>query len=118
MSDHWYARPLVFVRDVLAARCFYVDKLGFVESWRYAEADEVLIVQVERSGCELILTEQWPDRAGSAVVFVSLDPEVQGKVLAAIEAAGASLTDGFWGYELKIATDPDGNQLWFSLAAS
>ena len=118
MSDHWYARPLVFVRDVLAARAFYVEALGFGESWRYAEDNRVLIIQVERSGCELILTQQWPHRAGSAVVFVSLDPEVQGKVLAAIEAAGGGLTDGFWGYELKIATDPDGNQLWFSLAAS
>lgn len=111
MGDRWYARPLVFVADADAARGFYVGDLGFKEDWRYAEADQLLIVQVSRSGCELILTQQWPEKAGTSVIFVSLDEDE----LAALEARGVALTEGHWGYDLKIVTDPDGNQLWFPL---
>jgi catechol 2,3-dioxygenase-like lactoylglutathione lyase family enzyme len=113
----WYVRPLVFVADVPAARSFYVGTLGFAESWRYAEEDRVLIIQVARQGCELILTEQWPDKAGSAVIFVSIG-EAQVMALAAeFEAAGARVEDGRWGYPMKVVEDPDGNQLWFALPA-
>jgi catechol 2,3-dioxygenase-like lactoylglutathione lyase family enzyme len=115
MSKRWYARPLVFVRDAEAAAGFYTGKLGFKESWRYAEEGQVLIVQVARSGCELILTQQWPKAAGTAVIFVSLDPEPLMAVIAGFEAAGVEVADGHWGYDLKIVVDPDGNQLWFPL---
>jgi catechol 2,3-dioxygenase-like lactoylglutathione lyase family enzyme len=111
VGDRWYARPLVFVRDVDHARAFYVGDLGFKEDWRYAEDEQLLIVQVSRSGCELILTQQWPEKAGSSVMFVSLDEDE----LAALEARGVAPADGHWGYDLKIFTDPDGNQLWFPL---
>ena len=115
MSKRWYARPLVFVRDAQAAAGFYIDKLGFKESWRFAEEGQVLIVQVARNRCELILTQQWPKAAGTAVIFVSLDPEPLQSALAAFEAAGVAVADGHWGYDLKIVVDPDGNQLWFPL---
>jgi catechol 2,3-dioxygenase-like lactoylglutathione lyase family enzyme len=113
MSEDWYARPLIFVRDAEEAAGFYIGKLGFAESWRHAEDDQVLVVQVARNGCELILTQQWPEAAGSAVMFISLEEGAWQAAIAAFEAAEVEVADGHWGYPLKIVVDPDGNQLWF-----
>lgn len=117
MSSDWYARPVWFVADAERSRGFYVDKLRFAEDWRYEEEGRLLIVQVARAGCELILTEQWPDKAGGGLVFVSLDPEEFEAAMAqfAAAAAGVDVSDGRWGYDLKVVTDPDGNQLYFPL---
>ena len=113
MAADWYARPLTFVRDAEAARAFYLERLGFKEDWRYAEDEQLLIVQVSRNGCELILTEQWPERAGSSVTFVSLDREAYTATLVGFVEQRVEVVEGRWGYPLKIVTDPDGNQLWF-----
>jgi catechol 2,3-dioxygenase-like lactoylglutathione lyase family enzyme len=115
MAKRWYARPLVFVSDAEAAAAFYTGKLGFKESWRYAEDGQTLIIQVARNGCELILTQQWPDATGTAVIFVVLDPDPFVEAMAAFAAAGVDVADGHWGYPLKIVIDPDGNQLWFPM---
>lgn len=115
MSADWYARPVVCVRDAERARAFYVEMLGFTEAWRYAEDDQLLIVQVSRAGCELILTQQWPEKAGEGVMFVSLDEDQLAADLADFAAKGITVANGRWGYPLKVVTDPDGNQLWFPL---
>lgn len=36
---------------------------------------------------------------------------------AELEARGAPVTDGTWGYRLFVATGPDGNQLFFNYPA-
>ena len=69
----WYSRPVLFVRDLDGASRFYVEQLGFSEAWRHSEDDRPLVAQVERSGCELILSCQWPEKAGPGLIFVSLD---------------------------------------------
>jgi uncharacterized glyoxalase superfamily protein PhnB len=109
----WYARPVLAVRDAKAALAFYGEMLGFTEDWRYEEQGALRIVQVSREGCELILSDQWPDEAGQARIFVSLDPADFERLVADAAARGFALADDHWGYPLKIARDPDGNRLWF-----
>lgn len=113
MSDDWYARPLVFVSAIDTASTFYVGKLGFSEAWRHVEDGKALVAQVERNGCELLLTCQWPDRIGTAIQFVSLDPEAFEALGAACSAKSVQTKPGEWGYELLVIEDPDGNQLFF-----
>jgi catechol 2,3-dioxygenase-like lactoylglutathione lyase family enzyme len=113
MSADWYARPLVFVSDIDTASAFYVGKLDFSEAWRHVEGGKALVAQIERNGCELLLTCQWPDRVGAAIQFVSLDPEEFNALGAACAANGVETKPGQWGYELLVIADPDGNQLFF-----
>ena len=113
--SRWFARPVLFVADAQRSLDFYAGKLGFTEDWRYAEADRLLIVQVGREGCELILTEQWPDKAGGGLMFISLDADVLEAALDGFRANGVEVADGRWGYDLAVVTDPDGNQLYFPL---
>jgi uncharacterized glyoxalase superfamily protein PhnB len=109
----WYARPVLAVRDAVAALAFYAETLGFGEDWRYEEQGALRIVQVSRDGCELILSDQWPDDAGQARIFVSLDRADFDRLLAEAAERGLALADGNWGYPIRIVEDPDGNRLWF-----
>lgn len=115
MSEDWYARPVLFVRDAQAALAFYRDQLGFNEAWRYAEEGRPRVVQVDRKGCELILSDQWPEKAGGGLMFISLGDGVLQAAVAEFEENGVTVEDGQWGYALKVVTDPDGNQLYFPL---
>jgi uncharacterized glyoxalase superfamily protein PhnB len=110
---NWYARPVLSVRDAAAALDFYSTKLGFTEAWRHEEAGRLRIVQVSRAGCDLILSDQWPDDAGNARLFVSLEPSDFDRLLSESKVRDIELKSGFWGYELAIVEDPDGNRLWF-----
>jgi catechol 2,3-dioxygenase-like lactoylglutathione lyase family enzyme len=118
MSDKWYTRPLIFVSDIERSVDFYLKQLGFEENWRYDEAGKTWIAQVSRKGCELILTSQWPAKAGSGIIFISLDPDVLKATRAEYEGRGVKVEDGEWGYQLMIIRDPDGNQLWFPYEAA
>jgi catechol 2,3-dioxygenase-like lactoylglutathione lyase family enzyme len=112
----WYSRPVVSITDFDRAAAFYLQKLGFKEDWRHFGDDGTRIIQVSREGCELILSNQWPERAGTARFFVSLDEPLL-ETLAAFRAdmaeRGVPVRDGAWGYHLAIVADPDGNELWF-----
>jgi uncharacterized glyoxalase superfamily protein PhnB len=110
---NWYARPVLAVRDAQAALGFYSAKLGFSEDWRYEEGGRPRIVQVSRAGCEIILSDQWPDQAGRGLLFISLDQEDFDRLRAEATERGFALEPGFWGYELAIVRDLDGNRLWF-----
>ena len=109
----WFARPVVFTSDNRRAMDFYVNRLGFVETARYEENGEPLVLTVERGGFAILLTPQWPERAGQSVVFVSLDPESYEAMKVDFAARGAPMKEGWWGYSLIIVSDPDGNALWF-----
>jgi len=113
VSSKWYTRPVLFVVDVERSVHFYVDKLGFSEAWRHAEDGRTLVAQADRSGCELILSSQWPEKAGSALIFISLDLDELAGARAEFEGRGVAVKDGWWGYRLAIVEDPDGNQLYF-----
>lgn len=109
----WYSRPVLFVRDLKRSLTFYVDQLGFEEAWRHGEGDKLLVAQVDRGGCELILSSQWPENVGSGLIFISLDPDDILVVRHSFERRGVAVQDGWWGYRLMIVSDPDGNQLYF-----
>jgi catechol 2,3-dioxygenase-like lactoylglutathione lyase family enzyme len=119
----WFARPVLHVRNVEASLRFYIDRLGFTSPWHYDEDGEARIAQVDRQGCALILTDHWPEKVGKGLMFISLnaEPEVQVAALdalrAELEAKGAPVKDGSWGYRLLVVDDLDGNQLFFNYPA-
>jgi catechol 2,3-dioxygenase-like lactoylglutathione lyase family enzyme len=119
----WFARAVLHVTDVDASIRFYVDRLGFSSPWRFEEGGKTFVAQVERQGCGLILSSQWPEKVGKGLMFISLnvEPENREAAIAALdalrtelEAKGAPVKDGQWGYRLLVVDDPDGNQLFFN----
>jgi len=122
MTD-WFARSVLHVTDVEASLRFYVDRLGFTSPWRYQEDGRTYVAQVERQGCALILADSWPEKIGKGLIFISLNVEQPTRPAAAaaldalrveLEAKGAPVKEGSWGYRLLVVDDPDGNQLFFN----
>ena len=113
----WYTRPIVCVTNVATSLGFYVGQLGFAEDWRHEDDGKLLIAQVGRDGCELILSSQWPDKVGQTMQFVSLDEDVLTTLRADLEAKDVAIEDSWWGYRLMVLKDPDGNQLLFPYPA-
>jgi catechol 2,3-dioxygenase-like lactoylglutathione lyase family enzyme len=122
MAD-WFARPVLHVSDVESSLRFYVDRLGFTNPWRYDQDGRVFVAQVDRQGCALILSDQWHQKIGKGLRFISLnvEPETPEAATAALDALraelegrGVSVKDGSWGYRLLVVDDPDGNQLFFN----
>jgi catechol 2,3-dioxygenase-like lactoylglutathione lyase family enzyme len=112
----WISSMLVFVRDVDRAIHFYVGLLGFTLNMRHEEDGHALVAGVSRGdGCALLLTGQWPEKIGTAVIYTALDAGETADLRAGLEARGVEIGTGFWGKELMIVADPDGNQLYFPL---
>jgi catechol 2,3-dioxygenase-like lactoylglutathione lyase family enzyme len=116
-SGQWYARPVLFVSDIDRAVAFYVGQLGFVEQWRHEHAGVPIVAQLDRSGCEIIVSSQEADKTGRGRMFISLDLEVLHLVRKELEGRGVAVEDGRWGYPLMIVRDPDGNELYFPYPA-
>ncbi len=119
MYDHIGLR----VKNLDAAVRFYVDGLGFTTAWRHEEEGKLIVCQVERDGCALILACTWPQKAGKGTMFISLDPkpwskEAQASALDALReqftANGVKVEDSQWGYRVVTVADPDGNTLLFN----
>ena len=113
MSNEWFARPVLFVADIDRSVDFYVKQLGFSHPWRYEEEGKARVAQVERQGCALILSSQWPDKVGKGLMFISLDVEVLNALRSELEGRGVDVKDGHWGYRLMVIVDPDRNELYF-----
>jgi uncharacterized glyoxalase superfamily protein PhnB len=122
MTD-WFARPVLHVSDVDASLRFYMDQLGFTSPWRYEEDSRVRVAQVDRQGCALILSDQWPEKTGKALMFISLNVEpptgeaataALDALRAEFEARNVAVKEGSWGYRILVIDDPDGNQLFFN----
>jgi|SRR5215469_7330423 len=125
MTD-WFARPVLHVKDVESSLQFYMNRLGFTCPWRYDNEGKVFVAQVDRQGCALILSSQWPEKIGKGLMFISLNVEPPTHEAAAaavdalraeLESRGAPVRDGRWGYRLLVVDDPDGNQLFFNYPA-
>ena len=125
MTD-WFARPVLHVTDVDASLRFYVDHLGFTIPWRFEENGKAYVAQVDRQGCSLILSSHWPEKVGKGLMFISLNVEpptpeaataAVDELCAELEARGAPVKQGSWGYRLLVVDDPDGNQLFFNYPA-
>jgi catechol 2,3-dioxygenase-like lactoylglutathione lyase family enzyme len=111
---------VLHVADVQASIGFYVEKLGFTETWSYDEAGVKFVAQVDRNGTAIIFSSQWPEKRGKGLLFISLGDgslETMNAARAELETRGAPVTDGQWGYRLFVVTDPDGNQLFFNYPA-
>jgi len=122
----WFARPVLHVTDVEVSLRFYIERLGFSSPWRYDDNGKVRVAQVDRQGCALILSDQWPGKVGKGLMFISLnvEPQTQEAQVASLDALraelqskGAGVKDGSWGYRLLVVDDPDGNQLFFNYPA-
>ncbi len=111
--ETWYSRPVFFVENVERAIAFYTEKLGFTQGERYEEDGKLLVGQVNREDCALLLTCQEPDKNGRGRMFISLEPEPFFKLKAELEKRGAPIKAGWWGYDTMIIEDPDGNELFF-----
>jgi catechol 2,3-dioxygenase-like lactoylglutathione lyase family enzyme len=109
----WYVRAVLHVADVDRSIDFYSRSLGFSEAWRHADDGRLLVAQVDRDGCELILSCQWPDGCGHGLRFISLDDQAFASARAEFECEGVAVKEGWWGYRLMVVEDPDGNQLYF-----
>jgi catechol 2,3-dioxygenase-like lactoylglutathione lyase family enzyme len=117
-EHEWFARPVLFVADIDRSVDFYVEQLGFTQSWRYEEEGKAWVAQVDRQGCALILSSQWPNKVGKGLMFISLDVGVLDALRAELEGRGVEVMDGQWGYRLMVIADPDGNQLYFPYPTS
>jgi catechol 2,3-dioxygenase-like lactoylglutathione lyase family enzyme len=117
MKDGWYSRPVLFVESVERAIAFYRDALGFVEGQRYEEESTVLLGEVTRGDCALLLNCQQPDKIGRGRIFISLTPGLIEDLRAEFEGRGVPIRDGWWGYDTMIIDDPDGNELFFPYPA-
>jgi catechol 2,3-dioxygenase-like lactoylglutathione lyase family enzyme len=122
MTD-WFARPVLHVSSVEASLRFYVDQLGFTVAWQYEQDGRIFVAQVDRGSCALILSEQWPEKVGKGLMFISLnvEPETYEAAVAALDAlraelesCGVPVKDGRWGYRLLVVEDLDGNELFFN----
>lgn len=111
----WASSTLIFVRDVDQAIGFYVDRIGFELHMRFEDEGKALVAGISRGdGCSLLLTCQWPDKVGKAVVYTAFDAPEFERTCAELQAKGVTLGDGWWGRPLVIVEDPDGNQIWFA----
>jgi uncharacterized glyoxalase superfamily protein PhnB len=111
MAD-WFTRPVVHVAKVEAALPFYVDQLAFTVAWRYDEDGKPRVVEVGRAGCALILSDQWPDKVGKGILFVSLEGDVD-TLRAELAGRNVPLSETEWGYRCLVVRDLDGNELYF-----
>jgi catechol 2,3-dioxygenase-like lactoylglutathione lyase family enzyme len=109
----WYSRPVFFVESVERSIAFYTEKLGFAESTRYAEDGKVLVSQVNREDCEILLNCQQPEKTGRSRIFISIDLASLQALRVEFENRVAPIRDGWWGYNTMIIEDPDGNELFF-----
>ena len=122
MTD-WFARPVLHVTGVEASLRWYVDRLGFTSPWRYEEDGRARVAQVERQGCAVILSDQWPEKVGKGLMLISVNLEPQAQIAALdalrgeFEAKGVPVKEGSWGYRLLVVDDPDGNQIFFNYPA-
>ena len=112
--DKWYARPVFFVADMPAALAFYVEALGFAQSWHYEEDGETVATQVNRGDCEVILNRD-VDRAGGARLYVALEPDTVAALERDLTARSIAVTRGWWGTPVVRVEDPSGNELLFPL---
>src|SRR5262245_26299518 len=109
----WFARPVLHVSNVEASVRFYVDRLGFTVPWRAVGVDgRADVAQVDRLGCALILSEHWPEKVGTGLMFISLnvEPPTHEAEIAAVDAAFLPLSERAGRGSRRAASDVTG--LW------
>ena len=110
------AIPVIRMFDVVQARAFYLDFLGFEVDWEHRHTPDLpLYMQVSRSGCLLHLSEHHGDATPGGRNFIrvhgitELHAELQSKGYA---RQNPGLERMPWGLQVEV-TDPFGNRLTF-----
>ncbi len=121
MSDEFYTRPILCVRDVGASIAYYREKLGFEKVWDHG-GEKPIIAQVDRNGLNIILDSASviPRAATPTVLSMSLhEPEKLGALHRELQERGAKVVaapfEVVWEeglYQLDVE-DLDGNVLVF-----
>lgn len=121
MTEQFWTRPILCVRDVEASVSYYCEKLGFTRRWEHGEGG-LLIAEVERNGFHLILDRGsvLPRPATPSVLSLSLHaPETLGDLFRELSERGAKIAAPpfavIWQadtYEMDVE-DLDGNVLVF-----
>jgi catechol 2,3-dioxygenase-like lactoylglutathione lyase family enzyme len=107
----WYMRPVFFVADAQRAQEFYLNKLGFEKKWQSPEGK---VCQVDRGGCEIILSEE-STRSDRGRLFLELTREGVEQLLQEITERSVPTQKAWWGYDVLVIADPDGNELYVCL---
>ncbi len=114
VTHRWYTRPVLFVADVNRALRFYLDLLGFEQSW-YEGDGAGKVCQVTRAECEIILCEE-AARTDKARLFVELTPVGLTELRRELVERSVPHEQSWWGYDVIKVVDPDGNELLFPAA--
>jgi catechol 2,3-dioxygenase-like lactoylglutathione lyase family enzyme len=109
IDQTWYMRPVFFVSDIQQAIDFYVNKLGFKKKWHEADGKGT-VCQVDRGGCEIILSED-ATRKDRSRVFLELSQAGVDQLVKEIAEHAVQTKKIWWGYEVLQIEDPDGNEL-------
>ena len=107
----WYARPVFFVADIHRSARVYVDSLGFVKRWHEAEGAGT-VCQVDRGECEIILCQD-ASRRDKGRLFIELTGEGRAALLRELADRSVPSRESWWGYDVVVVDDPDGNELLF-----
>jgi hypothetical protein len=89
------------------------EQLGFAEGSRYEEEGRIIVRQLNREDCAILLNCQQPEKTRRARMFISLDKGPFQTLRAEFEQRGAPVREDGWGYDTMIIEDPDGNELFF-----
>jgi catechol 2,3-dioxygenase-like lactoylglutathione lyase family enzyme len=110
----WYTRPVLFVSDVKRALHFYTEMLGFEKAWHESDGQGD-VCQVRRADCEIILCKD-AGRNDKGRLFIELTPDGIAEFQREIAARSIPNRKSWWGYDVILIDDPDGNELLFPLA--
>jgi catechol 2,3-dioxygenase-like lactoylglutathione lyase family enzyme len=99
----WY-----FVRDLDAGRAFYIDKLGFSES--YLDEDDRW-AKLERGEMQIALAEGEPQEDGGVATVDVDDVKAEGDRLRAEEVEVGTVLELHGEVRILDVFDPDGNRL-------
>jgi hypothetical protein len=105
----WYMRPVFFVSDIRRAAQFYIEKIGFIKKWHEADG-EGTVCQVERGGCEIILCQD-TTRNDRSRIFLELSRDGVDQLLKEVAERSVPTKRSWWGYDVLLIEDPDGNEL-------
>jgi hypothetical protein len=82
---------------------------------RYEEDGHARVAGVSRGdGCALLLTDQWPDRIGLGIIYAAFGRDESKALRADLEAKQVATKEGWWGKEMLVVADGDGNQFYFA----
>lgn len=109
VAHKWYARPVFFVGDVNRAAAFYTGMLGFVKKWHEADGAGT-VCQVDRGECEIILCQD-TTRTDRSRLFIELTADGVAELRREVVERTIPTREIWWGYDVLLIEDPDGNEL-------